>query len=525
MNITCLLLFSYICLIVVMIITLSISFSYLNNSAFKFIPNLLENWGKGPILSINPINKIDSSDAQGDDNLCFNKSTDKKLVPLISTKFPGSILGCLISNTYILPRSCYMKNSVRKGGIPIKRIDSFRYYNWKEKALCGTRLNNNYLDYTVVDSINSCPLNKIPCGVIDSFNNYLCVGKNQDCPINKILIIHQTDKQPTDFKYVKVELSDEYLLLYTNENIKGNIFTELTLSEKQPCYDLEYNNLTNHNYSLIKYMSKECNKITDFRTNNIIDDGEDHNQIEIDRDSLENVNNYNNINNDLYKLPLYQSKNDFESHIKKQDIERTPSQSVTVGLYGKNYYEIDKKCVDKFILQTKIDINYLKSEYFVKNSTSTSSLIILFLFLINLGLTIKLYYEMIFNEGWFEKWNIIIMVFCAFITLLCFINCIIKIKFSISNYIVLVDNNCFSIQATNLIKVCIEKTKSFISLCYLNLLFSLIYFIFPFCFVHYLKINGLEEYHLKLHLFFTRNRVNSYGLMNQVAENRILNNQ
>jgi len=92
----------------------------------------------------------------------------------------------------------------------ISQNDPVDIYSWRGVKLCGKYLNYDYFTMKIanqtsmnnltntnitnisntIDYSNVCPNNYKPCGIIDTYNNILCVLTNEQCPINNLQVFN-----------------------------------------------------------------------------------------------------------------------------------------------------------------------------------------------------------------------------------------------------------------------------------------------------------------------------------------------
>jgi len=98
----------------------------------------------------------------------------------------------------------------------------------------------NYAYNDILNSVappkKSCLKGKKPCGIIDTFGNTLCIERDKQCPINKIIFQSNAQPDPKDFNYKKIKLSNTNLF-NTNEAVTNIILLEIKFSQGQVCID------------------------------------------------------------------------------------------------------------------------------------------------------------------------------------------------------------------------------------------------------------------------------------------------
>ena len=303
----------HVCVIMVVLILSIVSLVKIHGSEYRFIQNIGENWNKGPITSIVPR-----------DYQC--QPEEEKI---IRDEWPGTTWGCDCSGKVLWGAS------IRRGKCDrgedsneywcddIRPIEPIPYTIWSGRVWCGQRLPYSYLDFKVARSAEQCPSLTKACGIIDTKKNVLCLDESLECPINKLRILQKRDAIPTDFNY-KVELLDsEKRLIYTNQNMAGEIIHEFKISQETPCIDTGYENMTIKPHILSEIHNRyECPVIED--TGLTIDTRTEF----IDSESYNKLLSQNGIEALLYRLPEYIA----------------PSDSVTTSLWSKDYYGISSDC-------------------------------------------------------------------------------------------------------------------------------------------------------------------------------------
>jgi len=120
---------------------------------------------------------------------------------------------------------------------PLKSILSFENLN--------STLDMNY-DYLLNHSTKTnCEPNFKKCGILDTYENIMCIPETESCPINEI-IIDLKDKYEEyinkGFKYTKIsKIPNNYYLYYTNKSVDKEIIVNLIFSEESPKYITEQN--------------------------------------------------------------------------------------------------------------------------------------------------------------------------------------------------------------------------------------------------------------------------------------------
>jgi hypothetical protein len=314
-----------------------IAFTKVDNSQYRFVSSLAENWNKGPILKIIPRN---GSCRVGEELI-------------LADEWPGTVQGCDCSNAFNMFGSSPLSRgscSTHKGSNEkryckdVLPVDPIQFKVWSGKTMCGQRMSLNYLDLKLFPTADKCPSNTRSCGVADTKYNVLCVNSDSPCPINKLLILNIGEQVPTDFKYKQFPLDNGKILAWTTEDYAGEILHEFNISQDTPCLDSGFENTLIEPYVLSRaYDRNGCPKVKD--SDLAIDtrvrqlDSEIYNKF-VYENGIEKI--YNN-------LPLYQP----------------PPDSVTISLWSKEYYGLAKEC--------KTDIQKLGQGVFLQNLSKFES--------------------------------------------------------------------------------------------------------------------------------------------------------
>ena len=144
--------------------------------------------------------------------------------------------------------------------------------NWRGKRYSSYYLNKtySYLNNTILFN-ETCPDNTIMCGIIDSFNNKLCIPYGNDCPLNNIKVIPGIDVDP----YENYVIIGNNTIIFSNKNETGKIIEGIYADS-----DL-----------MIKY--NDCEIIDTNKISEFINDNE-----KLYRDSLNNYDPYKDVNVD-----------------------------------------------------------------------------------------------------------------------------------------------------------------------------------------------------------------------------------
>ena len=114
---------------------------------------------------------------------------------------------------------------------PLKKIISDNEYKTS---------NRNY-EYLLKHSTkNDCEKNFKKCGILDTYENIMCIPESDSCPINNIIIDLKERKDDYSNKgYISsqlLKLPGYYYLYFTNEKTDNEIVVYLKYSDEQPKY-------------------------------------------------------------------------------------------------------------------------------------------------------------------------------------------------------------------------------------------------------------------------------------------------
>ena len=178
---------------------------------------------------------------------------------------------------------------------------------WKGKHFM---ISQNFSSYTYINLLNSsvleneeCPPNLKQCGFLDTLNHKLCLAKEEECPIN-MMIMKNSSEPPENYSYSfkKIGFNDGSYLFYTNEAIDQHIIAELLISEFTICFNPYEYNLFNY----VLYKNRECyysTKHSRFNNNYTLLDT-------MDLSLLYEDNNITSIIEKLPEFPLEEIKNE-----------------------------------------------------------------------------------------------------------------------------------------------------------------------------------------------------------------------
>jgi hypothetical protein len=145
-------------------------------------------------------------------------------------------------NKEIVFRGKCNKNNTLNGCISISNYSSVNLKKWHSNIFCGKKYSkeiNGYKHYfqnSVLKGEN-CSEGYKKCGKLDDMDNYLCIPKNESCPVNDIKILDERNDNLTDYESYKI--GDKYLY-FTNTSTESPIITKLKTAEGKLCHGRGY---------------------------------------------------------------------------------------------------------------------------------------------------------------------------------------------------------------------------------------------------------------------------------------------
>ncbi len=281
------------------------------------------------------------------DVLDKGKKCNKTYVTNKFIKFEGTDEGCdcnknldEIDLKLLYKRKC-TSNEKKKYCKKIKSIDDKSLKIYKGKRFCFLSEDINELTYSdyLKNSVNkneNCKEGFKQCGILDSFNNKLCLPIKKKCPINFFSISNKEIIFDNNKSFYNVSLNNNEILYYSNEFENNKIIIELKLNEGKMCFDPKIKNLVFEKYFLYEN--------EDFYAKNCLDGKFNNNYTLIDTINLKTLYKDNDLLDKIKKLPNY-NENNFNEMF---------------NLYSNNYFGYDKKNFFKENLPEKIK-NILKN--------------------------------------------------------------------------------------------------------------------------------------------------------------------
>ena len=121
----------------------------------------------------------------------------------------------------------------------VMNINNFNLYPILSFNSNGTSkvYHQNYASL-IKHSGKECENDYIKCGILDTYRNIMCIPKNEECPINNMIVdlsLKINEYLSNGYQYVKlVNLSEDYLLYYTNKETDKEIIVKMKFSEEIP---------------------------------------------------------------------------------------------------------------------------------------------------------------------------------------------------------------------------------------------------------------------------------------------------
>ena len=230
----------------------------------------------------------------------------------------------------------------------VNSINEFYLTVWRNTTFISkTYKNYNYNYLSLLKHAKpqgkQCDKGYKQCGILDSFNQTLCLLENETCPLNQIELSN-SDK-PSDIFTNKSAvtitlLNDNKTYLHTsNAEINSTIITEIVLGPESVCLDSEERKLGPPYYENESSSTEGiCNRYFGCEI--------DYNYISLDEYSKFNVYNENGIINKIqefinYSYPLEELNN------------------YTLHLYKRNYIGFNLTCLEDQVLNEE-SFNFVK---------------------------------------------------------------------------------------------------------------------------------------------------------------------
>ena len=130
----------------------------------------------------------------------------------------------------------------------VMNINNFNLYPILSFNSNGTSkvYHQNYASL-IQHSGKECENDYIKCGILDTYRNIMCIPKNEECPINNMIVdlsLKSNEYLSNGYQFVKlinlsqfvklINLSEDYLLYYTNKETDKEIIVKMKFSEEIP---------------------------------------------------------------------------------------------------------------------------------------------------------------------------------------------------------------------------------------------------------------------------------------------------
>lgn len=323
-----------------------VSFAKFSSSDSTYTSSIGKNWQKGPVSDVEAASvkcpegkeNIINDFWQGTNAGCICSLDDQIPLTSNSTNFNrdnNSTFPNNSKNKKIKMGECLSNNPRCK---TIKSSNPIPYFMWKGVNFCGKR-GPNYLDMKISKDDKSCGKGYKPCGILDSLNNYLCYPNGISCPYNFMKNIKKDYPIPKDKKYVQINLGvggNHGKMIFSNENIKGEIVNEFKIDDDTPCLSPDYSNYNHTPYPLEKnFVKRKCNQVADEKVNS--------HYMKIDSINYVNLYNDNQIMGVIDNLDLFTKEYNYLNN--------------STNLYYRNYIGMKRECLKDLLLEkTKEEI-------------------------------------------------------------------------------------------------------------------------------------------------------------------------
>ena len=262
------------------------------------------------------------------------------------------------SNHYCLLRKCYYHVDGVEGSV---------LSTWRNTSFVSqSSINHNY--YTLLKQAKPqnvpCDEGYKQCGILDSFNQKLCLLENETCPLNQIEI--STSETPSDIFTNKEAvnttlLNDNKTYLHTsNAEIHSQIITEIIIGPELFCFDAEERKLgPPYYYYEPSSTYGNCTKYIKYE--------KDFRYVPMDTQTKYDVYNENGI------LPKIQEYVKYYTEPYPQD----ELNNYNLSLYKRNYIGFNLTCLGKQELDEGA-INFVRKYESLVNELNISITVIVF---------------------------------------------------------------------------------------------------------------------------------------------------
>lgn len=271
------------------------------------------NWGNGPISTI----ELQSSSCPVGSSYALS-----------DVVFPGFSAGCSCTttnsdgtqSTTVTQQVC-SSDQTSAGCISYNSSPSKIIYNWDGSMMCTQRSQSNYFQLKLATKGALCDVGYKSCGIADSIGSSLCIADTDNCPINYIQVTSQDDDvstDPTDERPFSVNVenfSNNKKLVYSTQNVNGNVVNQFLVLDHEPCASEAENKLQ------LSSTPYTCQTSIDGQTT-------DSSWSLLDTSTLADLVNNNNLSQEMAQYPFYQS-----------------IQNENVSLYYRSYVGLSSDCI------------------------------------------------------------------------------------------------------------------------------------------------------------------------------------
>ena len=327
-------------------------------------------------------------------NITISRSrceTENGFYPILNYKFKGIDENCYdVNNHKFLNESC--TNS--KKFYTVNEINERTINIWRERNVCAKKVKNNTEGYVfylenIFDFRLEIENKTTKCGFLNKFINVkeknisiikkvFVGGKDVSfCPINSININKSIENDINDSNYTIDYFYNGFVLNFSRVNDKGNVLTDLEISENKPCLEKERKSSRYVQFPMLKDLKYyNCNRDKDSYYSNYDDDDSSDNGFDDRFIPFDNVskfqlfkdNNLDILYNNLPNIPEWDN-----------DLYNS-----TFFLFYRSFY-LDKNSCDHFSDYDN-SINKLFNLHYGRLCLNLGNLLILIIFIVILGL-------------------------------------------------------------------------------------------------------------------------------------------
>lgn len=274
-------------------------YKLLNDYKAYYIYSYGMNWDLGPILDI---------------QIAKNECPLEYQI-IARHKFEGYNPGCYCGfNGSLYLGNCNLE-AYSRGCEDINRIKETKLPLWHEFNLCGKRMKRNYLSLNISNDTLQCEENYKKCGILDQYENILCVNKTEECPINFFQILNRKNYDEfTKEKDIYEQNNNIYKIINFGENyiMTSNTMINNSIPIQFQIGEIKSINLKpthTHTHMLDKYYYEGNNlELTNFNVEQIILDENLNLYKQVDAMNYYDFLKDNNLLRNLSKIPYLSPK-------------------------------------------------------------------------------------------------------------------------------------------------------------------------------------------------------------------------